>query len=119
MPTIIHFEIPADDIERARRFYTELFGWEIQKVPALDYWFISPAGERAIGGGMMKRVSPQQTITNYIDVSSVDEYSRIIESLGGKVKMPKQAVPGMGYFVICLDTEGNTFGLWEENKEAK
>lgn len=119
MPTVIHFEIPADDIERARRFYSELFGWEIKKVPETDYWFITTSGERAIGGGMLKRMHPQQCITNYIDVESVDERSRVVESLGGKIKVPKTGVPGMGYFAICLDPEGNTFGIWEVNKDAK
>lgn len=118
MPSIIHFEIPADDIDRAKRFYSELFGWEIKKVPSMDYWFIS-AGENAVGGGLLKRTSPGQTITNYIGAPSVDELSRMVESLGGKVKVPKQAVPGMGYFAVCLDTEGNTFGIWEEDAEAK
>lgn len=119
MPTIVHFEIPADDIERARRFYVELFGWEIKKVPAMDYWFISTTGDRAIGGGMSKRASPERNIINYIDVPSVEDYSIMIESLGGKVKMRKQAVPGMGYFAVCLDPEGNSFGIWEDNKDAK
>jgi predicted enzyme related to lactoylglutathione lyase len=118
MPNIVHFEIPADDIERARRFYVELFGWEIKKIPGMDYWFISP-GEKTIGGGMMKRADPGQTITNYVEVHSIDEYSRAVENLGGRVKKPKQAVPGMGYFAICLDPEGNTFGIWEVNEEAK
>jgi hypothetical protein len=58
-------------------------------------------------------------IINYIRVKSVDEYSSKVENLGGKVIAPKHAVPGMGYFVLCIDTEKNAFAIWETNKKAK
>ncbi len=119
MPTIMHFEIPADNVERARSFYTKLFGWEIKEIPGMDYWMISTSGENPVGGGMMKRQNPGQVIVNYVDVSSVDKYAADIEKLGGKVIFPKTAIPGMGYFAICLDTEKNTFGIWENNENAK
>ncbi len=119
MSTIVHFEIPVDDIERAKKFYTELFGWEIKEEPEMKYYMIKTSGENPVDGGMMKREHPQQQITNYIDVCCVDEYSKKIEKLGGKVVMPKTAVPGMGYFAVCLDTENNAFGIWETNKDAK
>ncbi len=122
MPSIVHFEIPADDIERAQKFYTELFGWQIEKAGSMDYWMINTKtseGEPGINGGMMARQSPQQSPVNYIDIPSVDKYTAKVESLGGKIGMPKTAVPGMGYFAICLDTENNPFGIWEDNKEAK
>ena len=119
MPTVMHFEIPADDIERAKSFYSKLFGWEIKEIPGMDYWIITTSGEKPLGGGMMKRQNPQQPIINYIDVPSVDKYTAEIEKLGGKVILPKTAVPEMGYFAICLDTEKNTFGIWEDNKSAK
>ena len=126
MPTIVHFEIPADDAERSRKFYSDLFGWKIEKWPGMEsgmeYWIINTTdneGSKAIGGGMMKRQNPQQGITNFIDVTSVDEYSAKVQSLGGKIVAPKQAVPTMGYFAVCLDTENNTFGIWETNQNAK
>jgi uncharacterized protein len=126
MPTIVHFEIPADDVERSRKFYSDLFGWKIEKWPGMDsgmeYWIINTTdneGSKAVGGGMMKRQNPQQGITNFIDVTSVDEYSAKVQSLGGKVVVPKQAVPTMGFFAICLDTENNTLGIWETNQNAK
>jgi predicted enzyme related to lactoylglutathione lyase len=135
MPTIVHFEIPADDIERSRKFYTDLFGWKIEKWPGTDsgssssssssdmeYWIITTTdekGEKALGGGMMKRQGPQQPIINYIDVKSVDEYSSKVQQLGGKVHVSKMAVPGMGYLAVCLDTENNAFGIWETNESAK
>ncbi len=119
MSTVVHFEIPADDPERARRFYYEMFGWQIEKIPGMEYWLINTTGENPIGGGLMRRESPKQTITNYIDVSSIDEFIEKTKSLGGKALVSKKAVPGMGYYAICLDPEGNTFGIWEDSKEAR
>ena len=119
MPTIMHFEIPADNVERATSFYAKLFGWEIKEIPGMDYWMITTSGENPVGGGMTKRQNPGQAIVNYIDVPSVDKYAAEIEKLGGKVILRKTAIPEMGYFAICLDTENNTFGIWENNKNAK
>lgn len=116
MPSIVHFEIPVDDPKRAKDFYTGLFGWKIQEMPGMDYMMIDTFGP---GGGMMKRMHPDQQITDYIGVPSVDEYSAKVLNLGGKILVPKMAVPGMGYFVICMDTENNTFGIWEMDMRAK
>ena len=125
MPTIVHFEIPTDNLGRAKKFYGELFDWKFEKWGGgeMEYEMITTTngkGEKAnIGGGMMKRQQPQQAITNYIDVPSVDQYAAKVQKLGGKVIMPKSPVPNMGYFAICLDTENNTFGIWENNTSAK
>jgi hypothetical protein len=136
LPTIVHFEIPTDDIERAKKFYNELFGWKIEKLPGTDdsqltsaatgqpieYWMLTTTddkGNKAIGGGMMKRQMPDHRITNYINVNSVDEYASKVEKLGGKIAAPKHAVPGRGYFALCLDTENNPFAVWESNESAK
>jgi len=133
MPTIVHFEMPADDVERAKKFYTDLFGWKIEKWPgtssknssssSMEYWIVSTTDDKGnkapIGGGLMKRQEQHQQITNFIDVNSVDEYSSKIEKLGGKVVVAKMAVPGMGYFAVCHDTENNSFGIWETNEGAK
>jgi predicted enzyme related to lactoylglutathione lyase len=117
MPSIVHFEIPADDLSRAKAFYSDLFGWRMEDYPGMDYTMIDTFG--APGGGMMKRMKPEQQIINYIGVPSVDEYAAKVEKLGGKIIVPKMAVPGMGYFVICLDTENNAFGIWEMDPKAK
>ena len=133
MPTIVHFEIPADDVDRAKKFYSDLFGWKMEKWPGADgkdssssnieYWIVSTTDNKgnkaSIGGGMMKRQDQHQQITNFIDVNSIDEYSSRIEKLGGKVVVSKMAVPGMGYFAVCHDTENNSFGIWESNENAK
>ena len=121
-PSIVWFEIPADDLDRAQRFYKSMFGWTFNKLPAAinDYWHIDTGGPDASpDGGMMPRMHPQQPITNYVSVPSVSKASVNVEKLGGTVCKTKTAVPGMGYFAICLDTEGNTFDLWEMNDRAK
>lgn len=116
MSSIVHFEIPADDLQRAKAFYAQLFGWKIEAFQGMDYMMVDTYG---LGGGMMKRMHQEQQITNYIGVPSVDEYSAKVEKLGGKILVQKNAVPGMGYFVICMDTENNVFGLWESDYKAK
>jgi predicted enzyme related to lactoylglutathione lyase len=118
--SLVWFEIPADNVERARKFYSALFGWKIEKFPgASDYWHIDTGGpDDTPDGGMMKRQNPQQPITNYIAVPSVEEAAAKVQKLGGKICMPKTAVPQMGYFVVCQDTENNTFALWEKNDRA-
>ena len=120
-PTICWFEIPADDPQRAKKFYGSLFGWQIQKFPgAEDYWHIDTgSGDRTRDGGLILRKHPEQSNTNYVAVSSVEDAAAKVEKLGGTICKPKTAVPQMGYFVICQDTEGNEFALWEMNAQAK
>jgi predicted enzyme related to lactoylglutathione lyase len=128
MPTIVYFQIPSDDIERSKKFYNELFGWTIDKMSesntpeGMENWEVTTTddkGNKALGGGMSKRQMPQQQITNFIDVKSVDEYSSKAERLGGKIVVPKTVVPGMGYYAVCLDTENNSFGIYESDKNAR
>jgi predicted enzyme related to lactoylglutathione lyase len=118
MSAIVHFEIPYDDVQRARKFYTELFGWKMEAfAPGIDYLVIHTQEE--MGGGLMKRQHPDHKITDYFGVSSVQESSSKVEMLGGKILLPKMAVANMGYFAVCMDTEGNVFGLWESDPQAK
>jgi predicted enzyme related to lactoylglutathione lyase len=130
MATIVHFEIPSDDMERSKRFYNELFGWTIEKLQDtnnmpedMEYYIITTTddkGNKSLTGGMLKRHNPQQQgIMNYIGVKSIDEYSAKVEKLSGKVVVQKKPVPGMGYFAICLDTENNSFAIWETDSSAK
>ena len=121
--SIVWFEIPADNVERAKGFYSKLFGWKIKKFPGptrVPYWLLETGGgDQTPDGGLMERQSPQHTITNYVSVASVDQAALKVEKLGGKICMPKTAVPRMGYFVVCQDTENNMFALWERNQRAK
>jgi predicted enzyme related to lactoylglutathione lyase len=118
MPAVVHFEIPADDIARAKGFYESLFDWKFEQFPDMEYWSIKTGDGSGPGGGMMARRDRSHGITNYIDVTSVDEYGAKVQQLGGKVIVAKTAVPAMGYFAVCLDTEGNPFGIWETDPNA-
>jgi predicted enzyme related to lactoylglutathione lyase len=119
--TIIHFEIPADDVEKLRKFYGELFGWKIEKMSLMEYWNIEtvPVDEKGmtvrpgVNGGMMKRQNPEHKPVNYIGVESIEEYVKKIEALGGKVIVPKTEIPGIGWFALALDPEGNQFGIFQ------
>lgn len=119
--SVVWFEIPADDPKRAQRFYGSLFGWQIQPFPGMDaYWHVDTGGDDASpDAGMLPRMHETHTITNYVLVPSVTRFMAKVEKLGGEICKPKTAVPGMGFFAICRDTERNTFALWEANPRAK
>ena|SRR5271157_1775992 len=118
---IIWFEIPTDKPERAKKFYGALFGWKIKPLPGMtDYWHIDTGGgDDTPDGGLMARKHPQQSITNYVNVASVARSMAKVKKLGGTVCKGKTAVPQMGYFAICRDTENNEFALWEINRNAQ
>jgi predicted enzyme related to lactoylglutathione lyase len=119
--SIVWFEIPAENPERAKSFYSDLFGWKINPFPGTgDYWHIDTGGaDDTPDGALMVRKDPQQPITNYVSVDSVSDFSKKIEKLGGKICLAKTTVPQMGYFAVCQDTEGNTFGIWQSDANAK
>ena len=118
---IVHFEIPAEEPQKLIDFYGKVFGWSIKPSgrPA-DYWTIETvdAGETGINGGLMKKAGPNQTALNYVQVEDLDAHTGKIESAGGKVVHGKMPVPGMGWFAIATDPEGNAFGVWQNDPEA-
>jgi predicted enzyme related to lactoylglutathione lyase len=119
--TIVHFDIPAEDVERAKAFYSSLFGWEIAAPPEFPdyYMFLTGDPETDAGGGLMARESPEQVgLVNYIGVESVDDIVGQVVELGGQVTVPKQAVPGMGWMAHFLDTEGNAIAVWQSDESA-
>jgi uncharacterized protein len=119
--SIAWFEIPADNLERAKAFYKNLFGWNINPFPGSDdYWHIDTGGaDETPDGALKKRKHPQEPVVNYVSVDSVDKFADKIAKLGGKICMVKTAVPQMGYFAVCQDTEANPFGIWETDPNAK
>lgn len=122
MPRVVHFEIAAEDTERAAKFYGDVFGWNINKWDGpQEYWMVS-TGQRdtyGIDGGLMKKMENFPGIINTVDVESVDEYAEKITAAGGGVVMPKTAIPRIGYFAYCRDTEGNIFGIMESDSSAQ
>ncbi len=122
MPRVVHFDIGADDPERAIRFYCDVFGWEFEKWEGpFDYWIIKTGEgtEPGIDGGLARRGDPSLSTINTIEVPSVDDFVAKIQANGGRVIHPKQAIPGFGTIVTCQDTEGNTFGIVEREGNGK
>jgi predicted enzyme related to lactoylglutathione lyase len=124
----VHFEIPANDLEKLKKFYQNLFGWKIEKMPGeMEYWGIQtvPVDEKGmplspgVNGGMMKKQMPEQKPVNYISVESVDEYLKKAASLGGQIIVPKMEIPAMGWWGMALDPEGNQVGLFEIRQPMK
>jgi len=129
---VVHFEIQADDPERAARFYRAAFNWTIDKWPSpdMEYWTVvtSPAGgkEPGIDGGLLRRpaAAPQQqsganAYVCTVQVEDFDETARAIDRAGGIVAMPKFALPGMAWQGYFVDTEGNTFGVHQPDENAR
>ncbi len=121
--TLIHFEIPATDVEKLKQFYEQVFGWKIIQYPGpIDYWIIQtvPTDEKGmlmrpgINGGMYKKPQPDIKPINYFAVESITDFLAKIEKLGGKVISPKQEVPDVGWVAAALDPEGNQFALIEQ-----
>ena len=125
--TPCHIEIAVDNVERAQEFYKTVFGWAFEKSPGpMPYWGISYDGSASgkminmqVGGGMIPRPPGHPGFLNYIMVEDVDATMRSIEKAGGKTLGNKGAVPTMGYYAMCQDTEGNSFGLWQTDPNAK
>ncbi len=121
MPRVIHFEIAADDPERAVGFYTKVFGWKIEKWDGpSEYWLVTtgPENEPGIDGGLGRRSEPGAGTENTVGVDSVDAAVEKVVAHGGKVIRPKAAVPGVGWLAYCQDTEGNRFGLMQDDSSA-
>jgi predicted enzyme related to lactoylglutathione lyase len=111
----------AEDPARAEKFYGDIFGWTFQKWDGpMDYWLVTTGTDgMGIDGGLSKRTGDNAATVNTIEVPSVDEYVDRITSAGGKIVMPKDAIPGVGWFAMCVDTEGNHFGIMQSDPEAK
>ncbi len=119
---VVHFELPADDIERARTFYREAFGWAVSSMPGMGYTLLgttpsgadgAPTEPGAINGGMLERQAPITAPTITVHVDDIDEALRRIEELGGKTVRDKQPVGAMGFAAYFTDSEGTVVGLWQ------
>jgi predicted enzyme related to lactoylglutathione lyase len=121
--SVVHFEVPFSDGERARNFYRQAFGWKLNEMPEMKYTTVStgpttemgmPAEPGYIGGGLFERDPsfPQGPVIT-IDVDSIDDALETIRSLGGEPLGEKIQVSDMGFSAYFKDTEGNVMGLWE------
>jgi len=117
--SITHFEIPADDVKRAKKFYEKAFGWKITPWQ-MDYFMIETKEKKepGINGGLMLRKNPGQPLMNYISVDSIDAACKKVEKAGGVIALPKMEIgQGMGWIAAFKDTEGNMMGFHESPKQ--
>ena len=117
-----HIEIPSNDPENTSKFYSEVFGWKINPVPMGDmgiYHLYETPGGGGVGGGIWNPPEgiPRQMI-NYVNVEEIDPITAKAEANGGKVVMPTQEVPGIGWFSLIADPDGNIFGIWKQGEHA-
>ena len=122
MDKVVHFEIPADDVERAKKFYKKVFDWKMESFPDMEYTMIQttavdekhmPTEPGAINGGMMKRQDPVKCPVITIDVQNIEETMKNVKKMGGELVRGKMQVGDMGYAAYFKDTEGNIIGLWQ------
>jgi predicted enzyme related to lactoylglutathione lyase len=125
----VHFEIPADDLVRAKKFYEEVFGWKFKKWGEnsgnMEYWLIEtgPKEEMGINGGLMKRVKPVsgEGAAGYfctMDIKDLEEIVEKVKKAGGKIASDRMDIPKVGSMYYCTDTEMNKFGILQPDMEA-
>ena len=115
---VVHFELWSQDPQKCSDFYTQVFAWKIENIPAMNYHLVQAGDGGGIGGGIMK---PQKgpwpcNMTFYIDVEDLGTYRQKITAAGGKILIEEMAVPGIGSFSLFEDPEGRVLGLWKQNK---
>ena len=124
MGKVVHFEIPADDLSRAKKFYGTVFGWRADEVPEMEYVMIGttesdengmPKEPGAINGGMLKRQDPVRHPVVTIDVENMDDALAKVKMNGGQIVREKLPVGEMGFAAYFKDPEGNVIGLWQNS----
>ena len=123
MPRAIHFELYADDPERAARFYADSFAWSVERWQGESgpvYWLLTTGEEShpGINGDIQRRSDPAAATSIILAVSSVDDSAAKIAAAGGVITVPKFAVPGVGYGAYFTDPEGNRLGLFQSDESA-
>jgi predicted enzyme related to lactoylglutathione lyase len=111
-----HIEIPYDDEERAKRFYSGVFGWQFSQTEGFAGYDLYRAGPGDLGGGLGKRgESAGKETRNYISVDSVDDAVAKVKELGGAITTPKSEIPGMGWYAAGTDSEGNPLAVFQSD----
>lgn len=121
MGRIVHFEIAADDMNRAVNFYQSAFDWDIRKWDGPMEYHLARTGEEGtpgINGGLYPRNGDMPGVINTIGVDSIDQTLEKVTSAGGTVVMPKHPIPNVGWLAYCKDTEGNMVGVMQEDASA-
>ncbi len=119
---VVHFEVPYDDADRARSFYGDVFGWQIQPIPEMSYDMVStgpvtdqgmPSEPGYVGGGLTQRGEPVSRPVITIQVDDIDATLEKVSSSGGSAVGEKIQVGDMGFAAYFNDSEGNLMGLWQ------
>jgi uncharacterized protein len=125
MPRPIHFEIHADDMDRAQRFYEAVFGWTFAGVEGSTFRLIRTGAGPGIDGGMMQRRGPSpqggEPLNSWVctlDVDDVDAYVAGVEANGGALALPRMAIPNVGWLAYVKDSEGNILGMMQLDPAA-
>ena len=105
-----HFEIPADDVENLKNFYSSLFGWQFERGETQGYYMIKNAG---ISGALTQKENPQQLSTQFVRVESIEDYINKAKQLGARVVKDKQQI-SEGYYAVLEDPQKNSIGIWQE-----
>jgi predicted enzyme related to lactoylglutathione lyase len=125
MGKVVHFEIPVDDLDRAKNFYGSIFGWDLQTAQMgegeyttviatpVDEQTRLPTEPGAINGGFMQRTESTPAPVVTIEVEAIEQALTQIVDSGGTTVTPRTPIPGMGAFAYFKDSEGNVVGLWE------
>jgi len=129
MPRPVHFEIHASDPQRAIAFYNALFAWDFKQWGGpMEYWTVTtgPDNQPGINGGLIRRRGDAPVdgaaVNAYvctIDVPDIDSYIKKAENAGAPTAVPKMAIPGVGWLCYYKDTEGNIFGMMQNDSSAK
>ena len=132
MNKVVHFEIPAEDVERAQEFYKKVFGWDVEKAGEMPYWIAKtvecdennmPKEMGAINGGILKKDEVNDPGSSnpviVIKVNNIEEYSKKIEDAGGTIVLAARTVMDMGLYSRVKDPEGNTIGIWQDLEKPK
>jgi predicted enzyme related to lactoylglutathione lyase len=128
--SVAHFEIYAKDPDKLQDFYTKLFDWTVEQASGMDYRFIKtvqtdangmPTQTGGINGGMLTRPSgfDADAWVNYVNVESVDKAVERAQALGARLTRGRMPVPGMGWFAMLIDPQGNHFAVWQSDPNAK
>ena len=122
MNRVVHFELGCVEPERAAKFYSEVFGWKIDKWGGPTEYYMAvtgPDSQPGINGGLLKHMDAQPRTVNTIQVDSIEEAVAKVAANGGKEVVPKMEIPGVGWLAYCNDTEGNIFGVFVPHPPAK
>ncbi|MBO9555324.1 VOC family protein [Cellulomonas sp.] len=115
---ITHIDIPADDLDRAKAFYSGLFGWDINEVPGFEGYPMWQAPNKISGGGFGLRDGNLQVPRSYVEVDSIDDALARVTELGGKTVQGKQEISPTSWWAVFEDSEGNQLGLYEGTTDA-